>query len=94
VNGRRTQPLPPEWRKLRALVLERDGWSCRWADDDGRCGAYANEVDHIDGADNHHPSNLRALCTYHHARRTSQQAHAARWAKYSTKRVERHPGLR
>jgi 5-methylcytosine-specific restriction endonuclease McrA len=47
------------WRKIRAQVLDRDGWQCRL------CGAPATDADHIqrriDGGRDE-PSNLRALC--------------------------------
>lgn len=32
-----------QWRELRLLVLERDGWTCRIDD----CGRRATEVDHV-----------------------------------------------
>jgi 5-methylcytosine-specific restriction endonuclease McrA len=47
------------WRKVRAQVLDRDGWTCQL------CGAPATDADHFqtvsDGGGNE-PSNLRALC--------------------------------
>jgi len=47
------------WRKVRAEVLERDGFTCAY------CGGPANTVDHrlpkIEGGDDH-PSNLVACC--------------------------------
>jgi 5-methylcytosine-specific restriction enzyme A len=47
------------WRKVRAAVLERDGWRCYW------CGGRATEVDHLrararGGGDE--PGNLVASC--------------------------------
>lgn len=86
--------MPPGWRKLRKAVLDRDGWACKWLVGGRFCGAPANEVDHIFDPNCHDPAGLRAICTYHHRKRTSKQAHEARRAKYSTNRVERHPGLR
>ncbi|MGE8439936.1 MAG: HNH endonuclease [Pseudomonas palmensis] len=69
-----------EWRRLRLLVLKRDGWICRCAE----CQAAgrvrnASEVDHIvpkaeGGTD--HPSNLAAINPDCHKRKT--QAEAAR----------------
>jgi len=49
----------PAWRRLRLVILERDGHSCRW------CGGPANTVDHVTpkahgGSDD--PSNLVAAC--------------------------------
>lgn len=68
------------WRRLRLLVLKRDGWVCRCAD----CKAVgrvrnASEVDHIipkaeGGTD--HPDNLSAIHPDCHKRKT--QAEAAR----------------
>jgi 5-methylcytosine-specific restriction endonuclease McrA len=53
------------WRRVRAHVLERDGWRCTV------CGAPAVEVDHLipvrDGGSDH-PRNLRSVCTAHNPR--------------------------
>jgi len=58
------------WRRLRAQILALDGYSCRI------CGGPASEVDHVialaDGGTDH-PSNLRSLCTTHHAERHAQR---------------------
>jgi len=48
-----------QWRNIRARVLERDGWRCRY------CGGPANHVDHVvplarGGID--HERNLAASC--------------------------------
>lgn len=48
-----------EWRKIRARILLRDGYTCQW------CGAEANTVDHViersqGGSD--HEDNLIAAC--------------------------------
>ena len=48
--------LPAGWHRVVAFVLERDAHTCY------RCGAYAGRVDHIVAGDNHHPSNLAAIC--------------------------------
>jgi 5-methylcytosine-specific restriction endonuclease McrA len=49
-----------DWRKVRAAVLERDGWVCRW------CGQPAKTVDHLVplavGGDRLDPANLVAAC--------------------------------
>jgi 5-methylcytosine-specific restriction enzyme A len=49
-----------DWRKVRAQVLERDGWVCRW------CGAAAKTVDHlvplVAGGERLDPRNLAAAC--------------------------------
>jgi hypothetical protein len=64
------------WRKLRRLVLDRDGWSCRFPVEGGLCGAYARVAGHIvarsewpagvPGVDD--PANLRAECDRHSSR--------------------------
>ena len=52
VRGRR-------WQRIRALVMARDNWTCRY------CGAWAEEVDHVqrveDGGGNG-LDNLVAAC--------------------------------
>ena len=55
----RRQGSTRQWRKLRALVLMRDGHRCQF------CGAPATDADHVlpvsqRGTDD--PRNLRALC--------------------------------
>lgn len=59
------------WRRLRAFVLERDGWRCKVPLDDGLlCGQPANTVGHLDrlcdGGPLLAPSHrLRAECAKH-----------------------------
>ena len=54
----------PTWRRLRLMVLERDGHLCQLRGP--RCTMKATEVDHIvplaDGGDWYEPVNLRASC--------------------------------
>jgi 5-methylcytosine-specific restriction endonuclease McrA len=54
----------PEWRRLRRLILDRDGNLCRIGGP--TCTRYATCVDHIvaraDGGDCWDPANLRAAC--------------------------------
>lgn len=65
------------WRKLRLMVLERDGWRCQLPADgvgDALCHAWAAHVDHITpraagGTDD--LANLRAACATHNLRRGS-----------------------
>jgi len=91
----RGAPLPAGWREVRAGVLARDGYRCTFTVGDGkRCPHPATEVDHIGDRNNHDPSNLRAACRWHHARRTSQQANAAKQRKTQRREPEPHPGLR
>lgn len=51
---------PKRWRKLRLVILDRDGWRCKL------CLRYANHADHIIpvhlGGDWWSPTNLRAAC--------------------------------
>jgi 5-methylcytosine-specific restriction endonuclease McrA len=52
------------WRRLRLLILDRDGWRCQIAGP--HCSKFATTVDHIvarvDSGDCWAPSNLRAAC--------------------------------
>ncbi|KQV85446.1 HNH endonuclease [Rhizobacter sp. Root1221] len=72
------------WRKLRKLVLERDGYLCQVAKAEGRLEP-ATEVDHkinkalwlqlhgtLDGVDD--PSNLQAINAVRHALKTRAEA--------------------
>lgn len=80
--------LPPGWRRLRTAILERDGGLCVL------CGAAATDIDHIGPPDDHHPTNLRALCRRCHAIRSSRQGNDARPPQPTIRRPrERHPGL-
>lgn len=75
------------WRRVRLLVLERDGWRCQLPADDGHglCLAFAGHVDHIvarahGGSDD--PANLRAACARHNLARGAgdkDTAAAAGW---------------
>jgi 5-methylcytosine-specific restriction endonuclease McrA len=70
------------WRKVRAYVLERDGYTCRVPDADGRpCGAPATDAGHIvpkgqGGTDT--PDNLRGECEPHNSSDGGRLAHAER----------------
>ncbi|GGK13130.1 hypothetical protein GCM10010124_02100 [Pilimelia terevasa] len=90
--------LPPNWKMLRRRTLHRDGHRCTAVSSTGqRCDEPATEVDHIEPGDNHDPSNLRALCTWHHRRKSSQEGGRARAARYRQRnrfrRDDPHPGL-
>ena len=95
--GRRVTPLPRGWSALRRMILDRDGQQCTWTDDGVRCTQPATDVDHVipahkGGTDE--PHNLRALCRWHHNRKTGREANAAR-VKIAPRRRpgESHPGL-
>jgi 5-methylcytosine-specific restriction endonuclease McrA len=67
-----------EWRKARALALERTGGRC------GECSNLAAHVDHITPVkDGGHPTdqaNLVPLCLAHHSAKTARENRAAgRW---------------
>jgi 5-methylcytosine-specific restriction protein A len=65
------------WREFRVLILERDGYRCRWIVDGVRCVRRASTVDHIvarrDGGADLDPSNCRSLCRQHDNERHSEK---------------------
>lgn len=68
------------WRRLRAMVLKRDGFMCQCEECKGRT-LIAHEVDHIvplaEGG-NDDPANLRAINRGCHAKKTQREARHAR----------------
>jgi 5-methylcytosine-specific restriction enzyme A len=48
--------LPANWRALSLSILKRDLYTCHV------CDGFGSRVDHIVAGDNHHPSNLAAIC--------------------------------
>lgn len=95
----RRERLPPDWERTRKRILRRDGNRCTHRDQYGdRCQSMATDVDHIVAGDNHDDSNLRALCAFHHQKKSSSEGAAARaraqWRnKKRFSRAEQHPGL-
>lgn len=89
----RKATLPPNWAAVRRAVLDRDGHRCTWADEHGRCGQQANQVDHMGDRDDHRLSVLRSLCAWHHGQVSARQGNAARRPVTARRPVERHPGL-
>lgn len=85
-SNRRAQ-LPNNWRTLRAWVLQRDNRVCQIGGPD--CSTWANEVDHIQPGDNHHPNNLQAVCHRCHATKT--HAESMTWPPRN-RPPEPHPG--
>src|SRR5687767_279152 len=88
----------PQWRATRRRILKRDSHRCTWMDHGERCSQPANQVDHIipvaDGGTDE-DTNLRALCTPHHQRKTAIEGNHARWHRNPrTRPPEQHPGLR
>lgn len=79
--------LPPDWRRRRALILQRDP-VCRICN-----RRPSTEVDHIRPGDDHSDANLQGACSPCHAAKTKRESAAARW-RFTRKRPEqRHPGL-
>lgn len=86
------------------MILERDCHRCQWvrADTGLRCGLPAHEVDHKRRAENgmpddDSPSNLWALCPYHHKVKTgmeSGQAKRERRERRREKAFYEHPAFR
>ncbi|MEV6836782.1 HNH endonuclease signature motif containing protein [Streptomyces sp. NPDC051133] len=93
-GSNRRAELPRDWyTHIRPFVLARDEHRCRNRIDGRVCGRRANQVDHIGDRDNHRPENLQALCEDCHAKKSSAQGNAARWAVRRQRPKERHPGL-
>lgn len=92
----RKRELPPNWDALRLDILRRDGYQCRWVEDNQRCRSKATHVDHIERGTNHLPSNLQALCAAHHQLKTAREAQEARYGLVRRRGqlvFEDHPGL-
>ena len=88
---------PPGWAKTRALVIQRAGGICQ---DESGCTHKGSDVDHIvnlAAGGNHDLNNLRLLCTWHHKRKTAEEATKARQAQgylRETRDTPPHPGIR
>jgi 5-methylcytosine-specific restriction endonuclease McrA len=94
----RRETLPPDWPQIRSAVLERDHHQCQHVrEDTGRiCGLLATDCDHIGDRTDHRMSNLRALCHWHHLRRSGQQGgRASQQARNARKKAAqpKHPGV-
>lgn len=99
-NSDRGDRLPPEWRtKIRPRILRRAGHRCQVTNTYGeRCPELAAEVDHIRAGDDHSDDNLRAICEWHHGKKSGAEGAAALAAKRRRiskkyRRTEVHPGL-
>jgi 5-methylcytosine-specific restriction endonuclease McrA len=101
-QGRRSEPLPKGWARIRERVLRRDAHACQWMKQDGtdeRCGEPARHVDHVKpasqgGGDG--DENLQALCIYHHGKKTGAEGAAAAAQVPRPTRArdpEKHPGM-
>ena len=92
----RKSRLPSNWTALRNLVLNRCGGRCEVIKSNGkRCWDKATDVDHIKRGDNHDPSNLQGICTWHHRRKTARESAEIRAEMNAilTRPPEKHPGL-
>lgn len=93
----RRQRLPKNWAQIRRQVLHRDRHLCQiLLEDVGTiCGELATEVDHVVAGDNHALTNLQAICTWHHRRKSSAEGAAAR-PKFESRlrKQEAHPSAR
>lgn len=90
----RRRRLPPDWETIRRRILRRDGWRCTAVDDGRRCSRPASDVDHVQHGDDHRPSNLASLCSYHHRKKSSAEGNAARERPTMRRPPEPHPGLK
>lgn len=94
-GSNRKRTLPSNWATLRIAVLRRDGWECQWVTGGRICAAAANQCDHIGDPLDHSMENLRALCAWHHGKRSGSQGAKASNARPSARRPpEAHPGIR
>ena len=86
---RRERLRSDEWIKLRMKVLLRDNYVCQ------QCKAHASEVDHIipvalTGSDE--LSNLQALCSKCHKKKTSEDVNKIKKARILKKLKKRKGG--
>lgn len=87
-------PYDSRWRKIRALILERDKHTCTIGGTN--CTTTATEVDHIvairDGGARLDPANLRASCKQCNVARAN--AHRARLADLARRGRDQAPPSR
>jgi 5-methylcytosine-specific restriction endonuclease McrA len=89
-NARR-DATPRGWAALRKRILQRDRHLCQIRYD-GYCTGRATEVDHKQGRDNNHPSNLQAACTACNQRKNILTRPTPKRAS-ERRPPEAHPGL-
>lgn len=94
-GSNRRATLPPGWSSRTVPRIKARDRVCQWPTEYGVCGSTDRlEVDHIGDPHDHRDANLRALCHWHHSKRTAQQAAAARGPAVTERRpAEQHPGL-
>jgi len=75
----RRRRLPPGWRKLRLVVIDRADGRCQHVDHYGnRCHQPGTDVDHIVPGDDHSLENLQLLCRRHHLAKTGRESRGRR----------------
>src|SRR3954451_10724977 len=80
-SSTRSSRLPPNWKPLREIVLNRDGHSCV------ECGSTQHlQVDHHHPGDDHSVANLRALCASCHLRKSAAEGGRAKAKKQGSAR--------
>ncbi|MEV4756976.1 HNH endonuclease [Micromonospora sp. NPDC049559] len=95
-NSDRRDRLPSNWDKIRK---DDAGYRCEATSaDDERCKERAVDVDHKRRGDDHSQENLRALCEWHHDKKSGAEGAAAlaatrRRISKRFRRAEVHPGL-
>lgn len=58
-----------------------------------RCSEVGTEVDHVNPGDNHDLSNLQAICSWHHGKKSSAEGRAAKIKlEPRYRKPEKHPG--
>lgn len=90
-GSRRREQLPPDWKRIRVTVLERDGYRCTESTEDGRCIERATDVDHLEDPQDHSLSNLGSKCGPHHDKKSARQGGLAGARLHRPK--EPHPGV-
>ncbi|BDI23537.1 hypothetical protein L3i23_23130 [Herbiconiux sp. L3-i23] len=95
-SNRRAQ-LPTDWPQIRAAILDRDSHRCQHVrtDTGQRCLRPARQVDHYVPGNDHRPSNLRALCDWHHNQKSGREGGTASVAARRARKPKspQHPGL-
>lgn len=105
-SSRRRERFNSDWPRVRRMILERDGYACQWpvVDELGlpkRCLVRARQVDHrgraVNGVDDDSPSNLWALCDYHHQVKTEMESAEQRRSNRDRRRSDSwysHPAFK
>lgn len=98
-TSNRRKRLPSNWAGIRKVVMERDGYRCRWLVGGKRCRNKATQVHHVyeaganGGVERDDPRFLIAICDEHHDLVTRVYAQERKEAKRSKVDFTGHPGL-